>query len=220
MVWSRSLPKSNPVGRTRAEQAAGAARFATGCPPVLGGKKHAWHRKNRLLFAPAKIRPTWIRHAANLQVLLWCRADTSRPPTEHNDSLQRLFPPPKTHTSIAATRARGFPNHGPFSFYTPGGPSMAPAGFRGCGASQGCPEPRAVAPPGDRDAGQWPASWATSEYELRRRGITPTVEPAYVTSEAMDGAAQAHPSEWRPGGPQRTSGETVRGNPSPARRLP
>ena len=27
----------------------------------------------------------------------------------NNDSLQRLFPPPKTHTSIAATRARGFP---------------------------------------------------------------------------------------------------------------
>jgi hypothetical protein len=28
-----------------------------------------------------------------------------------------------------------------------------------------------------------------------RRGVTPAVEPAYVTSEAMDGGAQAHPSE-------------------------
>jgi hypothetical protein len=33
-----------------------------------------------------------------------------------------------------------------------------------------------------------PTSWV-------RRGVTPAVETAYVTSEAMDGAAQAHPSE-------------------------
>ncbi len=32
-------------------------------------------------------------------------------------------------------------------------------------------------------------------FERGRRGVTPAVEPAYVTSEAMDGAAQAHPSE-------------------------
>ena len=49
-----------------------------------------------------------------------------------------------------------------------------------------------------------------------RLGVAPTVEPAYLTSEAMDGAAQANPSEWRPGGPERTSGETVRGNREPA----
>jgi hypothetical protein len=30
---------------------------------------------------------------------------------------------------------------------------------------------------------------------LRRLGVTPTVETAYLTSEAMDGAAQANPSE-------------------------
>jgi hypothetical protein len=39
-----------------------------------------------------------------------------------------------------------------------------------------------------------------SAYELRRLVVTPAVEPAYLTSEAMDGAAQANPSEWRPGG--------------------
>ncbi len=41
-----------------------------------------------------------------------------------------------------------------------------------------------------------------SASEYGRRGVTPTVEPAYVTSGAMDGAAQAHPSERRPGWPQ------------------
>jgi hypothetical protein len=38
--------------------------------------------------------------------------------------------------------------------------------------------------------------------ENGRRGVTPAVEPAYLTSEAMDGAAQANPSERRPGWPQ------------------
>jgi len=52
--------------------------------------------------------------------------------------------------------------------------------------------------------------------ERRRRGVAPTVEPAYLTSGAMDGAAQANPSEPEPGGRRRTSGETVRGNPEPA----
>ena len=36
----------------------------------------------------------------------------------------------------------------------------------------------------------------------------------------MDGAAQANPSEPEPGGRGRTSGETVRGNPEPARDQP
>ena len=33
------------------------------------------------------------------------------------------------------------------------------------------------------------------QLETGRRGVTPAVETAYVTSGAMDGAAQAHPSE-------------------------
>ena len=33
-------------------------------------------------------------------------------------------------------------------------------------------------------------------------GLPVSREPAYVTSAAMDGAAQAHPSERRPGWPQ------------------
>jgi hypothetical protein len=59
-----------------------------------------------------------IRHGAGCRVCLECsRWRRPRTPQLNNDSLQRLFPPPpKTHTSIAATRARGFPNHGPFSF--------------------------------------------------------------------------------------------------------
>ena len=34
-----------------------------------------------------------------------------------------------------------------------------------------------------------------SLYQLRRLGVTPAVETAYLTSEAMDGAAQANPSK-------------------------
>ena len=52
-------------------------------------------------------------------------------------------------------------------------------------------------------------------YELGRREVTPTVETALLTSAAMDGAAQAASSERRPRGPQRTSGEAVRGNLEP-----
>ena len=36
-----------------------------------------------------------------------------------NDLFSGCSPPPKTHTSIAATWARGFPNRGPFSFLRP-----------------------------------------------------------------------------------------------------
>ena len=46
--------------------------------------------------------------------------------SDHNKTKTILFsgcsPPPKTHTSIAATWARGFPNRGPFSFLRGVGP--------------------------------------------------------------------------------------------------
>ena len=59
-------------------------------------------------------------------------------------------PPPKDPHLDSRYSGPWFPHPRALFFFTPGGPSMAPAGLRGCGASQGCPEPRAVAPPGDR----------------------------------------------------------------------
>ena len=53
--------------------------------------------------------------------------------------------------------------------------------------------------PPQHTADQWHALSAYASgfltIEYGRRGAAPTVETAYVTSEAMDGAAQAHPSE-------------------------
>jgi hypothetical protein len=57
---------------------------------------------------------------ARLGVYLWGVRDgcAQRTQQNNNDLFSGCSPPPKTHTSIAATRARGFPNHGPFSFFT------------------------------------------------------------------------------------------------------
>jgi hypothetical protein len=118
MVWSRSLPKSNPVGRTHAEQAAGAARFATGCPPAPGQKKHNAPMENRVLFAPAKIRPTWIRHAANLRVCLVCR-EAVIPATNRTQRFSSAaVPPPKDPHLDSRYSGPWFPQPRALFFFT------------------------------------------------------------------------------------------------------
>jgi len=114
------------------------------------GRPRAKTPENRGFLRTKKFRAKTIRHAGRRRVCFRCRGDESRPITEQQRFSSAAVPPPKDPHLDSRYRTRGFPNHGSFSFYTPAGPSMAPAGFRGCGASQGCPEPRAVAPPGDR----------------------------------------------------------------------
>ena len=86
----------------------------TFCPPPQ--KKPGLARK----YGRGEKSATRIRHAGKYRVSFGCpRWRRPRIQQYKNDSLQRLFPPPKTHTSIAATWARGFPNRGPFSFLWP-----------------------------------------------------------------------------------------------------
>ena len=153
-----------PSKAVPSEQPAGAARFATcpagarAAPPHKTAEKQAFPRATNFCGKS-------IRHAGRRRVLFWCRSDRRRPDTEHTRFSSAAVPPPKDPHLDSRSRARGFPNHGPFSIHTPAGPSMAPAGLRGCGASQGCPEPRAVAPPGDRGEGS-----ANARGALGRRG--------------------------------------------------
>jgi hypothetical protein len=62
-----------------------------------------------------------IRHAAGCRVCFRCRGKVSRDANKTTGSLQRLFPPPKTHTSIAATGPVVSPTTGPFLFSRPSG---------------------------------------------------------------------------------------------------
>ena len=72
----------------------------------------------------------------------------------------------------------------------------------GCGASQGCPEPRAVAPPGDRgatvsvaDYAHRPLLWASG----RRGGLQPvlvTLTPAGAFARKQPAAERAWPWQW------------------------
>ena len=125
MVWWRSLPKSNPVGSTRPEQAAGAAGFATECPPAPGQKKHDPPTENTLFLTSAKIRPTWIRHAANLHVWLWGRAETIPATNRTQRFSSAAVPPPKDPHLDSRYSGPWFPQPRALFFFTPGGPSMA-----------------------------------------------------------------------------------------------
>jgi len=53
---------------------------------------------------------------------------------QNNKISSAAVPPPKDPHLDSRYRARGFPNHGPFSFCTPAGPAMAPTGV-GIGAA-------------------------------------------------------------------------------------
>jgi hypothetical protein len=71
-----------------------------------------------------------IRHAAGCRVCFQCRGQVSRDANKSTGSLQRLFPPPKTHTSIAATGPVVSPTAGPFLFTPAGPPQTCPTSGR------------------------------------------------------------------------------------------
>jgi len=116
-----------------------------------------------------------------------------------------------------------------------------PAGLAGRRHSQGVSRPAMARPPGEprvsrsrpegmrrreRQRHPWPRrAWpgvVTAKVRPGRlpslrsgkRGVGPPIETAYLTSGAMDGGAQADPSERSPGWAQRTSGEMGGATPS------
>ncbi len=135
----------------------------------------------RQTFLPAAPKKAWIspkiwagrkiRHADSTRRQIPCIFWVSEVAETSDSTIQKRFssaavpPPPKTHTSIAATWARGFPNRGPFSFLWPalvaGTAEVASRGFFApapCGKadfhSAKIPNaPRASADPGSSASG-------------------------------------------------------------------
>jgi len=88
--------------------------------------------------------------------IVWeLRAPTGSPPHHPSASLQRLFPPKDPHLD-SRSWARGFPNHGPFSFFQ---------AFFGGPARSGLPPVRT----GPRHARRSPAAGRARRTRLHRR---------------------------------------------------